>query len=443
MKLYIVLFLCTQIFYSWAEPPPSSSLQSPPCNSQAIESIADLALRKINKDRKQGYIFSLLRVASVYEQQQEPTGNVYYLTIDVLETDCHVLSKKLWKDCENKQQHETVYGECKAILYVNRPGRIVKLYSYNCTVRPVSSSQIHQICPDCPAKISVDENTVVEATDLILQRYNKESNTKNYFSLLSITAASMQWMVGASYFVEFSIQETSCSKNKPQADISKCAPLDCEFKHTGFCKGSVMNTPGGRHVEASCEIYEPEAAAKEKKNHEQEQDQGHAHHHYHEGSHGHPDGHEHKHTHLHEHEHHHHETPDEALKPMPLLFSQPEQIGHVDYLPAVETTNLPSSADAPVVQKSMKPVPLPSVPDAPTNPVEQVAVTLPILSDMTDQPNKPSKPLFAVDPVILPFPDKPSESEGCPGQLKYQVPYIMHLLSIPVKRPEAAADVHV
>uniref|UniRef100_H3BE65 Fetuin B n=1 Tax=Latimeria chalumnae TaxID=7897 RepID=H3BE65_LATCH len=376
MKLYIVLFLCTQIFYSWAEPPPSSSLQSPPCNSQAIESIADLALRKINKDRKQGYIFSLLRVASVYEQQQEPTGNVYYLTIDVLETDCHVLSKKLWKDCENKQQHETVYGECKAILYVNRPGRIVKLYSYNCTVRPVSSSQIHQICPDCPAKISVDENTVVEATDLILQRYNKESNTKNYFSLLSITAASMQWMVGASYFVEFSIQETSCSKNKPQADISKCAPLDCEFKHTGFCKGSVMNTPGGRHVEASCEIYEPEnlkkgAAAKEKKNHEQEQDQGHAHHHYHEGSHGHPDGHEHKHTHLHEHEHHHHETPDEALKPMPLLFSQPEQIGHVDYLPAVETTNLPSSADAPVVQK-----------------------------------------------IILPFPDKPSESEGCPGQLK-------------------------
>lgn len=39
---------------------------------------------------------------------QEISGSVFYLILDVVDTECHVLSKKLWKNCNIRPAHSTV-----------------------------------------------------------------------------------------------------------------------------------------------------------------------------------------------------------------------------------------------------------------------------------------------------------------------------------------------
>lgn len=33
-----------------------------------------------------------------------------------------------------------VYGQCKAAIYINKPQRVVRLYKYDCVVRPGKTS---------------------------------------------------------------------------------------------------------------------------------------------------------------------------------------------------------------------------------------------------------------------------------------------------------------
>uniref|UniRef100_A0A8B9FD87 Cystatin domain-containing protein n=1 Tax=Amazona collaria TaxID=241587 RepID=A0A8B9FD87_9PSIT len=92
---------------SWAASPPAreaqAALLSPTCDDTAAEKAADLALCQINAYRNEGYILSLYRIFCVQEHPQEITGSVFYLNLDVVEVECHVLSRKFWKNCMNKR----------------------------------------------------------------------------------------------------------------------------------------------------------------------------------------------------------------------------------------------------------------------------------------------------------------------------------------------------
>lgn len=46
--------------------------------------------------------------AFLHSFPQDGLGSLFYLTLDVLETDCHVLSKKALRDCRVKILHESV-----------------------------------------------------------------------------------------------------------------------------------------------------------------------------------------------------------------------------------------------------------------------------------------------------------------------------------------------
>ncbi|KAM5334224.1 fetuin-B [Glossophaga mutica] len=260
MGLFLPLVLCTLAACCTARSVPLTvpgpfSLLSRSCNDSDVLAAAGSALQDINSDRKEGYMLSLNRVRDAREHRQDGLGSLFYLTLDVLETDCHVLSKKALRDCEVKTLHESVYGECKVIFYINYPKRVLYSPAYNCTLRPVSRKWISFMCPDCPGPTDLSNPRVLETVSESLAKLNNESVLKQY-SLFKVTKASMQWVFGLGCFVEYLIKESPCSKS--QASSCALQPLDSE--PVAICQGTLfVRSLVERIVSVKCNFFESQA----------------------------------------------------------------------------------------------------------------------------------------------------------------------------------------
>ncbi|XP_076010538.1 fetuin B [Genypterus blacodes] len=252
----------------YAAPVEQGGMQPGSCTDALALGAANEALNKINLDRKTGYVLKMHRLSNVNLMIHEETGQVFYLTMEVVETNCHVLSKKAAADCMARRTSDTpVYGECRAIIYMNRPQRVVRLYKYDCAIRPVPSAKVAAICPDCPARMRVDNIPMVDAAHEALKKFNKEGGMSKLFQINNVTRARAQMGIAVFYNTEFVIDETVCDKTK-DLDKDECPNMQCEFAHKGFCKGSThVARDGEHHVTVDCEIYEPEPAEREKKLH--------------------------------------------------------------------------------------------------------------------------------------------------------------------------------
>ncbi|XP_010852198.1 PREDICTED: fetuin-B [Bison bison bison] len=264
MNVLLLLVLCTLAMGCGATSPPQpaarpSSLLSLDCNSSYVLDIANDILQDINSDRKDGYVLSLNRVSDAREHRQEAgLGSLFYFTLDVLETGCHVLSRTSWKNCEVRIFHESVYGQCKAIFYINKEKRIFYLPAYNCTLRPVSQSAIIMTCPDCPSTSPYDLSNprFMETATESLAKYNSESPSKQY-SLVKITKTSSQWVFGPAYFVEYLIKESPCVKSEG----SSCALESPGSVPVGICHGSLGEPQGnqGKIISVTCSFFNSQA----------------------------------------------------------------------------------------------------------------------------------------------------------------------------------------
>uniref|UniRef100_UPI0037E7EC79 fetuin-B-like n=1 Tax=Semicossyphus pulcher TaxID=241346 RepID=UPI0037E7EC79 len=319
------LLLALGCVHVYGAPVEQGALEQGSCEDAQAKFTAELALTKINQDREDGYILSLHRLSNVHMKTHQETGVVFYLTMDVVETNCSVLSRKDWKTCEARPTENTpVYGQCKVAIYINRPHRVVRLYKYNCAIRPVPSARVHQLCPDCPAPVDTESPQVQKALTDSLEKFNKESKLNKRFALVKVARATAGMAMSMYYNVEYSIQETTCSKS---AEADNCPLMSCEFTHKGFCKASLRNSPTGEsETSVDCEIFEPEAADREKKLHTMtdhthndtathNHDHDHAHAaddtHTHDHVHDHTKGHDqHKQTHKHVDNSDHHHTHD-------------------------------------------------------------------------------------------------------------------------------------
>ncbi|XP_034566230.1 histidine-rich glycoprotein-like [Notolabrus celidotus] len=285
-------------------PVEQAAVEQGSCDDAQAKFTAELALNKINQDRQEGYILALHRLSNVHMKTHAETGVVFYLTMDVVETNCSVLSKRDWKTCEARQTSNTpVYGQCKVAIYTNRPQRVVRLYKYSCDIRPVPSAKVAEMCPDCPSFVGKDNAEVLKAVTISLDKFNKESGLNKRFALLKIERATSGMAMAMYYNAEYSIQETTCSKS---AAADNCPLMSCEFAHKGFCKASLFYSPSGDpDTSVECEIFEPEAANREKTLHDKAEETDHAHTdsatHNHDHDHAHPVDQAHAHDHMHDH----------------------------------------------------------------------------------------------------------------------------------------------
>lgn len=317
MKCCVLLsmLLALGCVHVYGAPVEQDGMEQGSCTDAQALGAAGQAMTKINQDRHEGYIFALHRLSDVHTTKHGETGVVFYLTMDVVETNCSVLSKKAWKECEARPDSDTpVYGQCKAAIYMNRVHRVVRLYKYSCAVRPVPAARVSEICPDCPSHIALDNAEVQKTVSSSLEKFNKESGLANYFAVLNVTRATSGWGVAAYYHVEYTIQETTCTKSTEAAAADKCPVMECEFAHKGFCKASSYESPAGdSQISVDCELYEPEAGEREKKLHLLGEGTDHSHSdteshtHDHDGAHAADATHTHDHVHDHTKSHSHHD----------------------------------------------------------------------------------------------------------------------------------------
>ncbi|XP_063162452.1 fetuin-B-like [Candoia aspera] len=432
MALLIPFFIGILMLHSVVASPPLRFLPQS-CNSSVVTAAAEAALNKLNADRREGYVLSLQRIFDARQLPQRIAGALLYLVLDVLETDCHVRSRKLWKDCNIRPAHETVYGQCKAITHFNRDSEHSDLYSYDCVLHSHSDPAIRRSCPGCPVLGKPSEADFQETAKETLAKFNAENNHIHYFTILKVTKASSQWVVGPSYFVEYTMQETSCHKGSPVSDITKCPLLPSETAEAGLCKGSVVDSriENQKFVTVKCDFFPHPPPVTAEQTPQSGSEPGQEEHHD-DGERPTDHGHHHQHSHPHHHEHNgHKQDHQEPHHPHPsaditeTLPEQKETVGRVIVCPSSEHVSLHSLPEAQAEQIDEKPIP-PEVQEP--NPSADLS--------LAPQEQKPSTPsVKPARPGIPPFPSGFSESAECPGDLAIEV----YGLQLPL-HPQAASS---
>ncbi|XP_034845987.1 fetuin-B isoform X3 [Mirounga leonina] len=137
--------------------------------------------------------------------------------------------------------------------YILRLNRVSDVREHR---QAISQRKIHRMCPDCPRATDLSDPKVLEAALESLAKYNSESTSKQY-SLVQVTQASSQWVFGLSYFVEYLIRESPCTKSQ----ASSCALQPHDSEPVGLCKGSVTDREIEKFVSVTCDFFEQQVPA--------------------------------------------------------------------------------------------------------------------------------------------------------------------------------------
>ncbi|XP_048397824.1 fetuin-B-like [Stegostoma tigrinum] len=256
MSLFIALLISTQFFQLSL----SASYRALSCNEARVVKAADLAVEHINADQPGGYKYTLNKIENAQEVRGKQGVSSAYLEFEVLETTCHSLNPKPVAECEVRSGSEAISGDCKVQLQINPTTRLVRIHRYRCLISPDSDDVVLSRCPSCPHRIPLNHSDVNPAAMTALQKYNRNSNTTNYFAVQEITRAASQALAGKKVFVEFTIQETACPKaSKLQDCPRRRGELTSGSK--GFCAASVYKPISGKEtVKVNCELYRPKVA---------------------------------------------------------------------------------------------------------------------------------------------------------------------------------------
>ncbi|XP_003508266.1 histidine-rich glycoprotein [Cricetulus griseus] len=224
-----------------------------PTNCDASEPSAERVLDLINKGRRNGYAFELLRVADAHLDR---VGNatVYYLVLDVKESDCWVLSTKSRDAClldVSRRPSEIVIGQCKVIATrYSDESQDFRVNNYNCTTSSVSSALSNT--KDSPVLLDFfeDSEPYREQANTALDKYKWENSDFGSFRVERIERViRARGGKRTNYYLDFSMRNCSTQHFPRHPPVF------------GFCRAvlsydveaSNLETP--KDTDINCEVF--------------------------------------------------------------------------------------------------------------------------------------------------------------------------------------------
>ncbi|XP_005639866.2 histidine-rich glycoprotein isoform X5 [Canis lupus familiaris] len=225
-----------------------------PTDCDATESFAEKALDLINKGRRHGYLFQLLQVADAHVDESESVA-VYYLVLDVKESDCSVLSRKHWNDCKpalSARLSDIVIGQCKVIATkCLNESQYLRVNDFNCTTSSVSSALANTKDSSILFDFFEDTQPYRTQADKALEKYKQENG-----DFASFKVDRLERVVRArggertNYYVDFSVRNCSVSHH-----------FHRHHNAFGFCRADlsydieVSDLESPKDIAINCEVF--------------------------------------------------------------------------------------------------------------------------------------------------------------------------------------------
>ncbi|KAG8147546.1 putative Antihemorrhagic factor cHLP-B protein [Naja naja] len=211
------------------------------CNGEEAEKLAKLAVKYINDHNLHGYKQTLNVIKEVdflAPRPREIVEMVAEMTLNLLETKCHVMDPTPVENCTVRQQHEhAVEAECVVRIHRELGD---KVSGANCHSKPGSVGNVRRNCMKCPILILLNDPHVLQSVEYVLRKHN-EQLPNHVYKVLEISRGQHQYDPEA-FYVEFAIVETNCSAQEAHDGHHVCHPKAAGEGHTGFCRATVFRS---------------------------------------------------------------------------------------------------------------------------------------------------------------------------------------------------------
>lgn len=208
----------------WARVLPSAlpTVIRPGCDTPEAEEAALVARDYLNALHKHGYKFTLNRIEDIKILPRPGGDDLYFLEVDLLETDCHVLDPKPIANCTVRDKVFTaVEADCDVVL--KKVAGALTVSAFKCK----TEESREDICSGCPILLPLNDTVALDFVSASLTSFN--NITEKTFALLEVGRMSSQVLPGGPFYAaEYVIVEANCTGGE-------CLPLSDPMAQRGFC----------------------------------------------------------------------------------------------------------------------------------------------------------------------------------------------------------------
>ncbi|KAM7379012.1 hypothetical protein PAMP_004592 [Pampus punctatissimus] len=199
------------------------NMQQLQCDSPEAEEAALVAQDYLNGHHTHGYKYALNRIEDI-KVLSKPDGNyTYFLEVDLLETNCHVLDPTPVANCTVRPKALTaVEGDCDVVL--TRVGGALTVIAFKCK----TEESTEDMCVGCPHLLPLNDTTALDFVHASLATFNNVTDNVTY-TVLEVGRLSSQIVSGGPiYLAEYVVIEANCTDDA-------CVPLNDATAARGIC----------------------------------------------------------------------------------------------------------------------------------------------------------------------------------------------------------------